>query len=80
MHCDGKCCLKKKLAKESKQQAPGPQNSKDEQVVLFFNDTKLSLHSGFTDSAPVKYFVANDNRTSTFHSSIFHPPGRLMFA
>jgi hypothetical protein len=81
MHCDGKCCLKKKLAKEGKDQAPSPRNQRsDEAINLFYSDTRLNIAAVFPYRSPVKYFSYNDLAISRFHRSIFHPPGRLMFA
>lgn len=75
MHCDGKCCLKKKLAKEAKQNAPTPRNQKNQQIVtLFFSENKLNfqLHSFF--AAAKTYFSYNELATANFHHSVFHPP------
>src|SRR3954469_19820506 len=50
MHCDGKCCLKKKLAREGKEQAPGSRNQKSEEVVnLFHSDANFFIvHTSLT--------------------------------
>ncbi|MFI5196472.1 MAG: hypothetical protein ACHQD8_05235 [Chitinophagales bacterium] len=75
MHCDGKCCLKKKLANEGKEQAPSPRNQKSEQVVnLFCGHTDVGIKPYFIKSLPVRYFSYNDLRTSAFYHSVFHPP------
>jgi hypothetical protein len=75
MHCNGKCCLKKKLAKEAGNQAPSPRNQKSEQAVnLFCSDTKFEIQSFNTANVPNRYFSHNDLRTFSFHSSVFHPP------
>lgn len=75
MHCDGKCCLKKKLAKEGKEQAPGQRNQKSEEVVtLFYSDTKFEVAYFNVTLVRGKYFSYNDLGTSSFHSSVFHPP------
>ena len=75
MHCDGKCCLKKKLAKEGKEQAPNSQNQKSEQVVnLFCSDTRFEIKHFTPLKVSNKYFSYNDLATSSFHHSVFHPP------
>jgi hypothetical protein len=75
MHCDGKCCLKKKLAKQAKDQAPTPQNQKSQQTVtLFFAETKFEIKHPKPVSIANVYFSYNDLRTSSFHHSVFHPP------
>jgi len=75
MHCNGKCCLKKKLAKEAGNQAPSPRNQKYEQVVnLFCADTKFEIQHGVPTNVSNQYFSNNDLRTFSFHPSIFHPP------
>src|ERR1039458_1757492 len=46
LHCEGKCCLKKKLAKEGKDQAPSPRNQKNQRViVLFCADNNIAIRS-----------------------------------
>lgn len=76
MHCDGKCCLKKKLAKEGKDQAPSsPRSQKNEQVVnLFCLNTRFELKHFAQTSRRNTYFSYNDLHTSSFHHSVFHPP------
>ena len=75
MHCDGKCCLKKKLAKQGKEQAPSPTNNKSEQVVtLFFTDSRYEIPPVTILSEACHFFNRNDLRTCAFHGSVFHPP------
>jgi hypothetical protein len=75
MHCDGKCCLKKKLAKQAKEQAPDPRNQKSEQVTtLFYSNSKIEIAHFIPASVSKGYFNYNDLRTSSFHHSVFHPP------
>ena len=75
MHCEGKCCLKKKLAKESKDQAPSPRNQKSEQTVnLFYSESKFELKNpGFLITTPL-YFSYDDLHTCGFQHTVFHPP------
>ena len=75
MHCDGKCCLKKKLAAEGKNQAPAPRNQKSEQVVnLFHSNNSFELRAYTTLVLRQAYLSYNDLHTATFHHSVFHPP------
>ena len=75
MHCDGKCCLKKKLAKQGKEQAPSPTNNKSEQVVtLFFSNTCYEIRPLTILSEANHFFNRNDLRTCAFQGSVFHPP------
>ena len=75
MHCDGKCCLKKKLAKEAKQNAPTPRNQKNQQVVtLFFSENKLNFKPNAIFATAKTYFSYNELATAYFHHSVFHPP------
>ena len=75
MHCNGKCCLKKKLANSSKEQAPGQRSQKSEQVVnLFYTDTCFSLRPNYPIIVSSQYFSYNDLETFSFHHSVFHPP------
>ena len=80
MHCDGKCCLKKRLAKEGKDQVPSPRNQKSEQTVtLFFTDHVPAVWQAFVEPVPNHYFNRDDLRTFSFHSSVFHPPAAQFF-
>ncbi len=75
LHCDGKCCLKRKLAKEGSKQAPASGNQKDESVQLFYSDNTISLAQSIYTSVTTKYVSFNELKTYTYHSSVFHPPG-----
>jgi hypothetical protein len=78
MHCEGKCCLKKKLAKDGREQSPSsPRNQKNEQVNLFYSDLSFGITARLTTSPAKQFFSFNDNRTSSFISTIFHPPGTV---
>lgn len=75
MHCDGKCCLKKKLAQQGKEQVPNSQNQKSEQVVnLFYSDNRIEIKYFTPLKVSNKYFSYNDLATASFHHSVFHPP------
>lgn len=75
MHCDGKCCLKKKLAKEGKEQAPGPRSQKNEEVVtLFCSSVKFDITYYAPASELRKYYHYDDLGTAAFSAPIFHPP------
>ncbi|NDC41345.1 MAG: hypothetical protein EBZ77_07325 [Chitinophagia bacterium] len=75
MRCEGKCCLKKRLAREAKQHAPGSKRQKTEQVVV------LSMPNG-TIELPIftpvgntpRFFTYNDMRTVAYNGNCFHPP------
>ena len=76
MHCDGKCCLKKKLAKTANEQAPNSHNQKStQQVNLFYADTRFEITHFSPVTFPATYFSYNDLGTSCFYHAIFHPPG-----
>ena len=75
LHCEGKCCLKKRLAKEGKEQLPTSRNQKTEQVVtLFCADLPLdfTLREFLTPSK--SFFTYNDLFTRSFSHSVFRPP------
>ena len=75
MHCDGKCCLKKKLAKEAKDQAPSSRNQKDEHGVnLFCSSIKIDWKPNLHIIVPNTYLSYNELGTASFHHSVFHPP------
>jgi len=75
MHCDGKCCLKKKLAKEAKDQAPSSRNQKEEHAVnLFCSNIKIDWRPTIQIVTPNTYLSYNELGTASFHHSVFHPP------
>ena len=75
MHCDGKCCLRKKLAQQGKEQVPNSRNQKSEQVVnLFYADAKFEITHFSPVIVSTRHFSRNDMGTSSFHHSVFHPP------
>ncbi len=75
LHCDGKCCLKKKLAKEGKEQAPGQRNQKEEQnITLFYSSERFVMKEYHVAVTPIKYFNFNELETIAYHGSVFHPP------
>jgi hypothetical protein len=76
MHCDGKCCLRKKLAKEGKEQGPTPRSQRNEEtVVLFFEQTNITLPTGATATTKPEYYSYNDLDIRSYSAPIFHPPG-----
>src|SRR3569833_226910 len=77
MHCDGKCCLKKKLAKQGKEQAPAPGNQKEE-VTLFYSDARCEAPLSFSIPALKEYFTHNECGTIDYHGSVFHPPASMV--
>lgn len=80
LHCEGQCCLKKRLAQEAKKQAPGSsseQKSKEE-VTLYC----MSIHFEMAH-LPVfiqakQYAEYNERCTASFQKSHFHPPSILI--
>ena len=75
MHCDGKCCLKKKLAKEGKDQAPSPRNQKSEETVsLFCEQPAVVLPTYVAATVKTKFYSYNELDIFSYHSSVFHPP------
>src|SRR6202012_4918693 len=44
MHCEGQCCLKKRLAQEAKNQAPTSTEQKTkEEVLLFYSTSNFNI-------------------------------------
>ena len=74
MHCDGKCCLKKKLAKQGREQAPSPRSQKSEVNTLFYNLAGFEIVRAGIQTPPKKYFSYNELYTASFHHAVFHPP------
>ncbi len=75
MHCDGKCCLKKKLAKEGKEQAPTSRNQKSEQVInLFCSHNQFIITPPVFFLSSVSHLSYDELHTCAYHHSIFHPP------
>ena len=75
MHCNGKCQMMKKLAKEEKKDEQNPERKGENK-----NET-LSTKSFFTTSAPLlrliempEYPFLSDNRQEKMPRPFFHPP------
>ena len=75
MHCCGKCCLKKQLAKQAKEDGSAtPKAGKDKQIVLFYAvSTPQVIYQGRWREMPV-FTPANDALISQSFHSIFRPP------
>ena len=75
MHCEGKCCLKKQLAKTGKEHAPNSNNSKQQEtVILFCSNNEVTVPELFSENKNLEFFCINNNKTIAGHHSIFHPP------
>lgn len=75
LNCEGKCCLKKRLAKESRDQVPGQRNQKNEEpVTLFCWYTDTTIYSLSPIFIREVYFTFNDLTLSEFCKSVFRPP------
>ena len=75
MHCNGKCYLRKKLAQQSKDQAPNPRNQKQEQVVnLFCSDITVQITHFAAPEQGITYPTYHELATAAYHGAIFHPP------
>jgi hypothetical protein len=74
MHCEGKCCLKKQLAKSAREEKDNKSSvvKNDNlvyEVVSFFNMT-LSYGGSLASRFP----TMQSNLHRGFHNDIFHPP------
>lgn len=75
MHCDGQCCLKRKLAKDGKEQRPSQSNQKNELTVsLFYQESYFGIKLLYCKRPQQFYFSYNELATFSFHHSVFHPP------
>jgi hypothetical protein len=72
MHCEGKCCLKKRLEKD--QNAPTSSQKDKQDVVLYCFTAGIHIAYSFFPEEKVKYFSHNDLATYTYSSAVFHPP------
>jgi len=75
MHCNGKCCLKKQLARSGKEQAPGQRTQNSKQVInLFWHQSSFAVQQRYQVVTRQKYFTRNESGTFSFHHAVFHPP------
>jgi len=75
LHCEGKCCLKKKLAKESKDQLPSSKNQRNKEVVnLYCTDIRSEMQYGTYSSVDKEFLNYNDMLTISYQHSVFRPP------
>lgn len=75
MHCEGQCCLKKRLAQEAKQQAPGSSEQKTkEEVLLFYSVANFDIVHQTTFYVSQVFVHYDELFTASYAASIFHPP------
>jgi len=75
MHCEGKCCLKKKLARDAKEQAPTSKSQKEKETVnLFFALQVLNINHHLPIPVKATYFNRNELQTCSVQLPVFHPP------
>lgn len=80
MHCNGKCYLAKqlkKIAKATHESAPKKTNPYTSPLeIQFFSVLHISAvyNEAYSAIRARKSFPANYEKTTTFSSSIFHPP------
>jgi hypothetical protein len=75
MHCNGKCHLRKQLAKAS--ETPESQNDKGVSKTItidYFEELNAWVFDAFTMPLTYSYNYANSRILVGFHANIFHPP------
>jgi hypothetical protein len=75
MHCNGKCHLRKQLAKAS--ETPESQNDKGVSKTItldFFEELNAWALDAFTMPLQFSYTYANSRILVGFYANIFHPP------
>jgi phosphatidylserine decarboxylase len=75
LHCEGQCCLKKRLAQEAKDQAASSSEQKSkETVTLYFAATDFHVNHLPVFASVTEYVEFNELRTSSFQKDTFRPP------
>jgi hypothetical protein len=75
LRCEGKCCLKKKLAKQGKEQGSGEQSRKNSKFTyLFFANEVIGIDPVFSSGSKSLHPHYIASRTSSYSARIFHPP------
>ena len=80
LHCEGQCCLKKRLAQEAKNQAPASsseQKSKEE-VILYCMPIHFEMVHFPVFISAKQYAEYNERSTASFQKTTFHPPAVLI--
>ena len=75
MNCNGKCYLAKQLKKQQEEKERQSTNTKHEksEVQSFFLPDQISFAS-LQLQQKKNYFITSDVISSSFLSSVFHPP------
>ncbi len=75
LHCNGKCCLKKKLDADSKQKSTNSQTQKEQEVqTLFCNDLKISIPTNYYTNVQMEFNIYKFILKTSYLVSVFHPP------
>ena len=74
LHCEGKCHLKKELAKEEKKETTPNGSSKEKFEVTLFNNINTAILA-FADLKLKTIFHYRETITDKIPVSVFHPPG-----
>jgi hypothetical protein len=74
MHCNGKCHLKKQLAKDDKKQESMPFSSKEKSEIQFYSQPSVSAFQLYCTNRILPCFAYLFSDTDCNPSSVFHPP------
>jgi hypothetical protein len=74
LHCEGKCCLKKKLAQNGKEHVPTSSNQKSEILVLFCDQLEIQPVLNVYFAQKSGYPTFNCMLTVAVSNPSFHPP------
>jgi hypothetical protein len=74
MHCNGKCHLKKQLAKEDKKENSTTNNIKEKIEIQLFTETKTPLELPNEFKIINHHFFYSMSKSNSHLLSVFHPP------
>lgn len=76
LHCNGKCHLRKQLAKDDAEQNAPLSKIKFEkfEVALFFEKNQIKHFVFFESFDRPEFYIFDEGFVSSFNSEIFHPP------
>ena len=75
MHCNGKCCMMKKMKQEEKNDQENPERKMENKFeIIAYQATNYLLTPGCTIITRTKYPVIRESISPNFHYTIFHPP------
>ena len=74
LHCEGQCCLKKRLAQEAKEQSSSNTQKSRDEVLLYCSITTTEIKHPPVFTVPQEFVEQNEFYLASYTTPVFHPP------